>query len=298
MKNALLTIGMIAIAASCVFAQGNDPAKIKAKIATEAAQIKAKAEIQIKSKVADDIINAQIEVIKAKVLEATLNKVKADLLIQSKVAQLGLMGAVVKNAPYSAEAITETKQILADGTQIRQSRSYKMYRDSQGRLRRESESGTEDWIVDPVANVCWVLDVRNQVARTVPLALSVGEAGERAFVKMQGARDQQLVTLSEKPESKELNVARQELGKQIIEGIVAEGKRITETIPIAAIGNDRPIEIVTEHWYSPELQLQVMSREYDPRTGETIFRLAGIRRDEPAPDLFQVPAGYRIISSK
>ena len=90
------------------------------------------------------------------------------------------------------------------------------------------------------------------------------------------------------------NEVKQELGKQIIEGVEAEGTRTTVTIPAGEIGNERPIEIVSERWYSPELQLVVMSRHSDPRTGETTYKLTNINRAEPAKSLFEVPGGYTI----
>ena len=84
------------------------------------------------------------------------------------------------------------------------------------------------------------------------------------------------------------------LGKQIVEGVAAEGTRNTTTIPAGEIGNERPLEIVFERWYSPELQTVVMTRHSDPRFGETVYRLTNINRDEPARSLFEVPADYTV----
>ena len=84
------------------------------------------------------------------------------------------------------------------------------------------------------------------------------------------------------------------LGKQTIEGVEAEGTRNTTTIPAGEIGNERPIEIVFERWYSPELQTVVMTRHADPRVGETVYRLTNISRDEPPRSLFEVPADYSV----
>ena len=84
------------------------------------------------------------------------------------------------------------------------------------------------------------------------------------------------------------------LGKRSVEGVEAEGTRTTSVIPTGAIGNDRPIEIVSERWYSPELQITVMTRHFDPRLGESTFRLVDIRRGEPGQNLFEVPAGYQV----
>ena len=86
----------------------------------------------------------------------------------------------------------------------------------------------------------------------------------------------------------------EQLGKQIIEGVEAEGTRTTVTIPAGEIGNERPIEIVSERWYSPELQLVVMTRNSDPRTGETTYKLTNINRAEPAKSLFEVPSDFTI----
>ena len=90
------------------------------------------------------------------------------------------------------------------------------------------------------------------------------------------------------------DVKKEDLGKQDIEGVVAEGTRTTVTIPAGEIGNERPIEIVSERWYSPELQLVVMTRHSDPRTGETTYKLTNINRTEPAKSLFEVPSDYTI----
>jgi hypothetical protein len=84
------------------------------------------------------------------------------------------------------------------------------------------------------------------------------------------------------------------LGTKEFDGVKAEGKSTTWTIPAGEIGNRNPISIVSENWYSPELQVTVFSRYADPRTGESIYRLAGIRRGEPPADLFTAPADYSV----
>lgn len=84
------------------------------------------------------------------------------------------------------------------------------------------------------------------------------------------------------------------LGKQTIEGVEAEGTRTTITFPAGSMGNERPINIVSERWYSPELQTVVMTRHSDPRFGETNYRLTNINRSEPARTLFEVPSDYTL----
>jgi len=88
----------------------------------------------------------------------------------------------------------------------------------------------------------------------------------------------------------------EQLGSQNFEGVDAEGTRTITTIPADAIGNERPIEIVYERWYSKELQMIVYSKHSDPRFGEQTYRLTNINRSEPDPSLFQVPTSYRIVN--
>lgn len=92
-------------------------------------------------------------------------------------------------------------------------------------------------------------------------------------------------------------VKREELGKQIMEGVEVEGTRTTITIPAGEIDNELPIAIVSERWYSPELQVVVMSKNSDPRTGVSTYRLTNINRAEPDASLFQAPADYTLEES-
>ena len=84
------------------------------------------------------------------------------------------------------------------------------------------------------------------------------------------------------------------LGQQTIEGVVCEGKRTTVTIAAGTVGNDLPINIVSEEWYSPELQVLVLTKRTDPRQGETTYRLTNINRSEPVRASFEVPADYTL----
>jgi hypothetical protein len=91
------------------------------------------------------------------------------------------------------------------------------------------------------------------------------------------------------------NVKTEDLGVQNIEGVAATGKRTTTTIPAGKIGNVKDIQIVSEQWFSDELQVLVMTRHADPRSGETTYRLRNILRAEPDAGLFAVPADYQVI---
>lgn len=219
-------------------------------------------------------------------------------------AEAGMPGRVVKNAPYSADVVSETTQTLADGNHIKQSSTSHVYRDSEGRTRREpslqnlnalapnSNLPQVVFINDPVTGANYALDVTNRTAtkstwgrggmRGVPGA----PGGPAPMAAGQGMRGPMRRNAQ--------NVKTEALGKQMIEGVQAEGTRETMTIPAGQIGNENPIQIVTETWYSPELQTVVLRKRTDPRNGESVMRLTNISRTEPASTLFQVPVDFKM----
>ena len=85
-----------------------------------------------------------------------------------------------------------------------------------------------------------------------------------------------------------------ELGTRDFDGIKAEGRQTTHTIPAGAIGNEKPIVVATERWFSPELNVVVLAKTSDPRAGETVYRLANVKRADPSAELFRLPDGYRV----
>ena len=90
----------------------------------------------------------------------------------------------------------------------------------------------------------------------------------------------------------------EDLGDQVLEGLLVHGTRMTDTIPAGVIGNERPIEIVTERWYSEDIDAMVLQRFSDPRFGETVSRLVNVVRGDPSPELFQVPQGYELVADE
>lgn len=347
---------------------------------------------------------------------------------------------VVKGAPYSAEAVTESVQTLADGNRIVRTSKASLYRDAEGRTRRDQtlnhigpwatadEPPQTIFINDPVAGARYVLNPRTRTAQKMSNTFTFkrsadGEGGEfhiapgdgrtqlmvrsgsadgaasgaplraggaslsgkaikkvqptyPAIAKAAGAQgpvsvlivvneagnvesakavaghpllQQAAVTAAKEwqfsptklsgnavkvegtisfvfalpkgddaPPSGGMTMMRtpapghgpegdglpmkvslpkpvtESLGKQMIEGVEAEGTRSTVTFPAGAMGNERPINIVSERWYSPELQTVVMTKHSDPRFGETSYRLTNINRNEPARMLFEVPSDYTL----
>jgi hypothetical protein len=247
----------------------------------------------------------------------------------------------VTGSPYSAEAVTEIEQRLADGNRIARRTTATVYRDSEGRTRRDQTLGAVGPLIvgqemprissifDPVANVRLTLNHTTQTAHKVPtLIMPPGDPGSGEFrlftsrLPGPGSGATSEAGLVETPggvahaEPFEVPVPpphaigfragavasaspaehrTESLGKQLIEGIEAEGTRSISTIPAGVIGNDFAIEIVSERWYSPELQVIVLSLHKDPRFGETTYRLTNIQRSEPPRSLFEVPAAYSLM---
>jgi hypothetical protein len=250
-------------------------------------------------------------------------------------SEMSFDGKVVKDAPYSAIAVTESIQTLADGNRIVNKTSASVYRDSAGRTRREqslarigpysSAGDTPNTIVinDPVAEVNYILEPKGRIARKMSLSrktfdvrMPAEEVAKRREAHVAaGAHSPEVdhkidrenlarvdvtpgagggVMIARSGGKARITPNKESLGKQMIEGVEAEGTRITVIIPAGDIGNEMPINMVSEQWYSPELQTIVMSRHSDPRSGERIYRLTNISRTEPAGSLFEVPADYTI----
>lgn len=211
-------------------------------------------------------------------------------------------GDPVKGAPYSAEAVTETTQVLADGNRVVQRRSAMQYRDGLGRERREETlAGAKMVIVsDPVANTNFTLNPQDRTIHIMGGLVSGNGTVKLEIRSTSGAEpanpgtiavSSRMILPGQPPSA---TIAAEPLGSQTVEGVVAEGTRQTHTIPAGQIGNQQPIQIVDEKWFSPELRITVMTRHSDPREGETVFRLTNIVRTEPDPSLFQVPPDYKI----
>jgi hypothetical protein len=211
-------------------------------------------------------------------------------------------GKVVKGAPFSAIATSTTTQTLADGNHITRTTQTKVYRDSQGRFRKEvtlpaigplAASGQPHSFIhisDPVAGTAYVLEPDQKVARQMPdpggmkVRTGGGPGGNVFYRTFNG--------------SAQATAKTESLGPQTIEGMNTEWTRTTRTIPAKEIGNDNPIIIKSERWYSADLQMDVKSTHSDPRFGDTTYTLTNIQRTEPDASLFAVPSDYTVTTGK
>ncbi len=277
--------------------------------------------------------------------------------------EFAFMGKPVTGEPYSAQSVSETVQVLADGNRIVRHSTSKVFRDGAGRTRRESDEGwlpttpfftslpgpetagagsvtvtaresggitsgmttgqvanarpgkfgPQIQINDPVAGVNYLIDPETHTAQMInvaavsnqdpTVAAAVAKAGQQMAAIGKGA-----VTINEGGKTVVINMQHstaeasgaapetESLGTQTLEGVECQGTRTTFTIPAGQIGNELPIVITSERWYSPELQIVVLSKRHDPRFGDTTYKLVDIDRSEPPVSLFQVPPDYTVVN--
>lgn len=241
----------------------------------------------------------------------------------------------IKGAPYSGEEASESVQTLADGTHItRKIPGRKIWRDADGRTRSErsmffGRDGADSPVLieidDPVAGYRYTLEIDRRIAHRVAVAqLSTMPAGapvpntnmrvgamiasvpppavaaaRAAIFNTSGASPHNAVYKQMAPMGGQASDMKAErLGTRSFDGVLCEGNRMTVTIPVNAQDNDRPIVTTNESWFSPELKIQIFSKNSDPRSGENTFRITNLSRNQPDPNLFAVPPDYTVVDEK
>ena len=213
--------------------------------------------------------------------------------------------SAVLGAPYSLARESSQIQTLADGTHItRYSTSEKRFRDSQGRTRTEAPlcghktDDPEDVLIqihDPVSGFAYILDVQNHLAYRFALrVLSPSSTSNGAMTPspaLPQVRTEQTHSATAPKETTE------PLPPQTVDGVTVAGTRTTIVIPEGAEGNDRPITVVRETWLSPYLNLPLLAKTSDPRSGETTSRITNVDTAEPSPLLFQPPVDYKVVEA-
>ncbi len=246
-------------------------------------------------------------------------------------SEMGGPGEAVKDAPYSAQTTTEFTQVLADGNRIYRKQTGMVYRDSEGRTRREQTIGPIGplpgpaakqviFLNDPVAGVSYVLDPDKKTAQKMPLpkvapagGVSGGVPGgivtantggtmiRHMEIRQEGGGKTgpgQVFLYQKSDESAGGAPQNTNLGARTFDAVQADGTRSVMTIAAGQVGNEKPIELVDERWFSPQLQTTVLSKHIDPRMGDTVYQLTNISTAEPAHSLFEVPADYQVTEGK
>ncbi len=204
----------------------------------------------------------------------------------------------VPNKPLSGVETRRMTQVLGDGTHVDRSDTSNFYRDAAGRMR--SESPQRVLIYDPLTRQVYALDPANKTytkSTEDSSLVSIAVVNGGTYVRGRSGNISSLPThvdLGIPAHSERAVVTNTEdLPRQVLNGVEVKGSRITSTIPPGTFGNDREVKIVTERWYSDDLQVLVKSTTSDPRSGTATYELTNIVQGPPKAALFQVPGDYR-----
>lgn len=179
--------------------------------------------------------------------------------------------------PFSADVIDETDRLLADGNHIHRENHGRIFRDSQGRTRTETEIGTPApgtkpfvhiMIADPVESRFILLNPEQKTAtihqsgKGISAAPGLGAPAQPAnnnaksdapsAPAVPGALVQSLRNMpavSGAQAGGKLQISREDLGATEIEGFTVTGTRYTHTIPAGERGNDQPMTTTSERWF-------------------------------------------------
>jgi len=199
----------------------------------------------------------------------------------------------VKDAPFTSTVNAEWTRTLEDGSIQTQVNHHLLVRDRAGRIFQERRTlvpkyGTRESevfrieISDPERHKKYFCDVKARryalhdyfVPAKIPLpAAGFSDEGERFL-------------------------SREDLGKSNVSGLDVTGTRETTTINTGVIGNDRPISITKEIWYSQQLGINLLVKRADPRHGTQTFTVTDIGLADPDPKFFAVPAGFTVIDRR
>jgi TonB family protein len=227
---------------------------------------------------------------------------------------------VIKNAPFSGEMRCECIRTLADGNHIVHQTNTIVHRDGEGRIRRETSFKIRDansgdfkeykaiQVSDPFGGRGFTLDPQNRTARkfnTQPL-MEITSPGLITFwsVEVTGVSNRSGFT----PDNTcgpgpvvpfgmfaaNAKTKKESLGSRMIEGVAADGTRVTHTMPAGSMGNESPVEVTYERWSSKELYLDVLIKSVDFRSEESTQQMTKISRGEPDPALFEIPSNYTV----
>jgi len=235
----------------------------------------------------------------------------------------------VKGAPFCATITTEHTQAFADGNRIHTSDNSTLCRDGEGRTRREASLNLLGaaprtsapkliTIMDSVAGFRYMLDSERKIAHRMAIRSTPNTAGTRVagpdgvpgkgeqvmiYQRVGMGRPNMVVNdnvffKKRGQTSDEPAPATENLGDQTIDGIHTTGTRMTTTIPAGKMGNEQPILVTSERWYSPELKATIMTKHSDPWAGELKTQFTNVNTSEPDSSLFLVPSDYKAVDEK
>jgi len=203
-------------------------------------------------------------------------------------------------APFTLTLETEWEKLLYDGGTITFVNKRRIARDATGRIYQErwalvpkndervKSMMTVIQIADPNKHTlynCWYVDKPNTC-----VLLEYGGSTEKVYKPASPPT-------GEWPGGGGSSV-HEDLGKQFIQGVETEGTHDRMTYNPGSFGNDRPVNVENEFWWSPALGLNLLSIKKDPRIGKQTFTVTSLTLGEPDPSLFALPAGFTVVDHR
>jgi hypothetical protein len=193
----------------------------------------------------------------------------------------------VAGKPFSGRDHIEWIRKLEDGTEVKLELYAFLARDSQGRIYREHVSFVptnsnqpskrrEIDFLDPVTHTRTVCVMAKRHC-----AITNYDSSTKFLPPPVGPQNNGTRYLS-----------RQSLGTDVADGLPVLGTRETLTINTGAVGNSQPLITTKDYWYSPDLEINLITIRNDPREGTQAVRVVDLSRTEPAASVFQVPANF------
>jgi hypothetical protein len=202
---------------------------------------------------------------------------------------INILIPAISHAPFTSVVTAEWTKTLEDGSTVTRTNHRVVVRDGAGRIFQErrtlvpKDGQTEPEIFrteisDPALHTKYFCRPDDHVC----------------ILRDYGSPPAELTEASGVAPGGKMELTREDLGKSNISGVDVVGTRETRIIAAGVIGNDRPIAITKEFWYSPQLGLNVMVKRTDPRVGVQTFTVTEVGLAEPDPKYFKLPAGYTV----
>ncbi len=195
------------------------------------------------------------------------------------------------NAPFSAVVVTEWTRIMPDGSTALMKNHRTVARDSVGRVFQERRyfSPEGDKQTTRLSELDYEDPTLHQLARCFvdTHVCSVYKVNSRPVTASQ----------PKAPAQSAAGMQWEDLGRRVVDNVEVLGSREVMTIGVGAMGNEKEQPVVKEFWYSPRLGINVTTKRFDPRASAVQnFEVSNINQGEPDAQLFQIPAGYRVVT--
>ena len=206
------------------------------------------------------------------------------------------------NLPFTA-TVTETHdQQLPDGNSIHTSITTHQWRDGSGRTRTEASLGCvpgDDGEMHPQMHVnvfdrvsgatySWISGPHTNKVATMS---SVMHIPAPPIITPEERQKRQAALVRQRAEEQH---SSESLGTKMIQGVQAEGSKLTQTLPAGRVGNAAPLTSTEEIWVAKDLGLTMLRLRDDPQTGKWRTEVVDLKRGEPDPSLFAPPADYTV----